>query len=108
MSHCSIFARPVKQWHVDRTEREREREREREGGRGREQRGRRAAREEGSESQAPSQARGGSNMDFSSLPPNPWDFGSSAEKSLAHVKIRVRVRPQDRGNPNIDLLLPTG
>ena len=89
---------------IGQRERERERGRERE----REQRGRRAAREEGSESQAPSQARGGSNMDFSSLPPNPWDFGSSAEKSLAHVKIRVRVRPQDRGNPNIDLLLPTG
>ena len=29
MSHCRIFARSVKQWHVDRTERERERERER-------------------------------------------------------------------------------
>ena len=102
MSHCSIFARPVKQWHVDRTEREREREGEGEGESrgGGEQLARREVR-------VRPQARGGSNMDFSSLPPNPWDFGSSAEKILAPVKLGVKVRPQDRGSPNIDWLLPT-
>ena len=44
--HFSIFARPAKQWHVDRTERERERA-EKQRGREREESSERASREVG-------------------------------------------------------------
>ena len=92
---------------IGQREREGERESERERERGGEQREGGGEQLASREVRVRPQARGGSNMDFPFFPPLPCDFTWLEEVILAHVDLRVTVRPKDRKRSNREWLLQT-